>query len=130
MNCLHNQHVHADNKVVTGLNYNKTLSTTSSCTSEGCTCSWALRCLHLDAQQTAETRAFSDMGDSAFRDDEFKPKKVVTLSPIVKGFAGEHRGVLGAVQQQHVLTHTLLTQMPEHNTSTIAACALRMFKHM
>lgn len=43
------------------------------------------------------------MGDSAFRDEDLKARKVVTLSPLVKGFAGE----LGLCNRQlHVLTHT------------------------
>lgn len=35
------------------------------------------------------------MGDAAFRNEDMRERKVVTLSPLVKGFAG------AAGQQQH-----------------------------
>jgi hypothetical protein len=42
------------------------------------------------------------MGDSAFRGEDFTERKVVTLSPVVKGLAGRN-----AREQQHVMQHNM-----------------------
>lgn len=56
------------------------------------------------------------MGDAAFRNEDLQARKVVTLSPLVKGFAGvwfAGRGV-GGREQQHVLGSRVLTTSPKN----------------